>query len=97
SQIIAVEAARKYGFSLFYKSDLRTSGTLRWEIVDDSNGKVLATTKPISASADWTNLKTEFITAVNTEAVIVRLVRESCKSIICPIAGKVWFDDFSVD
>ncbi len=97
SQIIAVEAARKYGFSLFYKSDLRTSGTLRWEIVDDSNGKVLATTKPISASADWTNLKTEFITAAGTEAVTVRLVRESCKSIICPIAGKVWFDDFTIN
>lgn len=97
SQVIAVEAARKYGFSIFYKSDLKTSGTLRWEIVDDSNGKVLATTNPISANADWTNLKTEFVTAAGTEAVTIRLVRESCKSIICPIAGKVWFDDFSVN
>ncbi len=97
SQIIAVEAIRKYDFSLFYKSDLKTSETLRWEIVDDSNGKVLATTNPISANADWTNLKTEFVTAAGTEAVTVRLVRESCKSIICPIAGKVWFDDFSVN
>ncbi|MDQ3062475.1 MAG: hypothetical protein M3R14_06365 [Acidobacteriota bacterium] len=97
SQIIVVEAAKKYGFSLFYKSDLKTSGTLRWEIVDDSNGKILATTNPISANADWTNLKTEFVTAASTEAVTVRLVRESCKSIICPIAGKVWFDDFSVN
>jgi len=97
SQIIAVESARKYSFSTFYKSDLKTSGTLRWEIVNDSNGKVLATTNPISANADWTNLKTEFVTAAGTEAVTVRLVRESCKSIICPIAGKVWFDDFSVN
>ncbi len=97
SQIIAVEAVRKYGFSLFYKSDLKTSATLRWEIVDDSNGKVLATTNPISANADWTHLKTEFVTAADTEAVTVRLVRENCKSIICPIAGKVWFDDFSVN
>lgn len=97
SQIVAVEAARKYGFSLFYKSDLKTFGTLRWEIVDDSNEKILATTNPISANADWTNLKTEFVTAADTEAVTVRLVRESCKSIICPIAGKVWFDDFSIN
>lgn len=97
SQIIAVEAVKKYGFSLFYKSDLKTSGTLRWEIVDDSNDKVLAITNPISANADWTNLKTEFMTAANTQAVTVRLVRESCKSIICPIVGKVWFDDFSVN
>jgi tetratricopeptide (TPR) repeat protein len=97
SQLIAVEASRKYGFSLFYKSDLKTSGTVRWEIVDDSNGKVLATTIPISTNADWTNLKTEFVTAASTEAVTVRLVRESCKSIICPIAGKVWFDDFSIN
>jgi len=96
SQVIAAEAVRKYTFSLFYKSNLKTSGTLRWEIVDDSNGKVLATTNPISANADWTNLKTEFVTAAGTEAVTVRLARESCKSIICPITGKVWFDDFSI-
>jgi len=97
SQIIAVEAVRKYGFSLSYKSELKTSGTLHWEIVDDSNGKVLAITNPISPNADWTNLKTEFVTAANTQAVTVRLVRESCKSIICPITGKVWFDDFSIN
>ena len=97
SQIIAVEAVRKYGFSLSYKSELKTSGTLHWEIVDDSNGEVLAITNPISPNADWTNLKTEFVTAANTQAVTVRLVRESCKSIICPITGKVWFDDFSIN
>jgi len=97
SQIIAVEAVRKYGFSLSYKSELKTYGTLHWEIVDDSNGEVLAITNPISPNADWTNLKTEFVTAANTQAVTVRLVRESCKSIICPITGKVWFDDFSIN
>lgn len=97
SQIVAVESAKKYTFGMFYKSELKTSATLRWEIVDETDGKVLATTAAIANTADWTNLKTEFTTAAETQAVTIRLARETCKSIICPIAGKVWFDDFSIN
>lgn len=97
SQIVAVEAARKYAFEFFYKSELKTSATLRWEIVNVADDKILATTNPIANASDWTRLRTEFTTAANTEAVLIRLVRESCKSIICPITGKVWFDNFSIN
>ncbi|MGI8787914.1 MAG: carbohydrate binding domain-containing protein [Pyrinomonadaceae bacterium] len=97
SQIVAVEPAKKYVLELFYKAELKTSATLRWEIADEADGKILAATNPISGVADWTQLKTEFTTAADTEAVVVRLVRENCKSIICPITGKVWFDNFSIN
>jgi tetratricopeptide (TPR) repeat protein len=96
SQTTVLESAGKYVFEMFYKSNLRTSAALRWEIADAADGRILATTDPIPNVADWTNLKTEFIAAAETQAVIVRLAREQCKSIICPIAGKVWFDDFSI-
>jgi tetratricopeptide (TPR) repeat protein len=97
SQTAVVEAGKTYAFELFYKSDLKTAATFRWEIVDASDGKVLAATGTIAASADWTNLKAEFTTSNNTQAVTVRLAREACKSIVCPISGKVWFDDFAIN
>lgn len=96
SQTVVVEPAKKYHFDGFYKSNLKTIATLRWEIVDAADGKILATTNPISADADWSDIKMDFITSENTEAVTVRLAREPCKSVICPISGKVWFDDFSI-
>ena len=97
SQTIAVEPGRKYAFQAFYKSELKTSATIRWEIADSAGGKILAQTAPVAASAsDWTNLKTEFVVPANSEAVIVRLAREVCKTTLCPISGRVWFDDLSI-
>ena len=96
SQTIVTESNRKYIFEALYKSDLKTAATLHWEIIDASDGKNLATTNAIAERADWTRLNTEFTSSENTQAVTVRLVREACKSIICPISGKVWFDDFSL-
>lgn len=97
SQFVAVEAGRKYSFETFYKADLKTSATFRWEIVNEADGKVLAATDAISANADWTHLKTEFTAPENSEAVIIRLVRDQCKATVCPISGKIWFDDFSLN
>jgi len=96
SQTVAVASAGKYVLDMFYKSSLKTAATLRWEIVDAADGKVLAATNAISNNADWTNLKVEFVAPENTQAVALQLAREQCKSIICPISGKVWFDDFSI-
>lgn len=95
-QIAVIEPGKRYGFESFYKSDLKTTATLRWEIVDGADGKVLATTAPISAVSDWTNLKTEFTVPEKTEAVAIRLARENCRSTLCPISGRVWFDDLSL-
>lgn len=96
SQTVAVESNRQYKFDFFYKSELKTNATLRWEIADAADGKVLAAVNPIAGNADWTNAVAEFTTSARTEAVIIRLVREECKSSLCPISGKVWFDDFQL-
>lgn len=97
SQIIAIESGKKYSFEAFYKSDLKTAATLRWEIIDASDGKILAATEPVSKNSEWTIMKAEFSVPENVEAVTLQLVRETCKSLICPISGKVWFDDFSLN
>jgi tetratricopeptide (TPR) repeat protein len=98
SQSVAVEAGKKYVFETFYKSELKTSATFKWEIVDAANNdKVLATTEALAASADWTSLKTEFVVPEGTEAVTIRLARVACGTTLCPISGKLWFDDFSLN
>lgn len=96
SQMVAVEAGKKYVFETFYKADLKTSATLRWEIVNEADGKLLAATGAVAANADWTNLKTEFTAPETAEAIIIRLVREPCKTSVCPITGRIWFDDFAL-
>ncbi len=96
SQTIVVESGKKYEFEFFYKSALKTSSTLKWELVNALDKTVLATTNAVSGDTDWTSLKTEFTAAGDTEAVTLRLARDKCPSSICPIAGKVWFDDFSL-
>ncbi|MCY7345888.1 MAG: hypothetical protein LH614_06655 [Pyrinomonadaceae bacterium] len=96
SQTVAVEPAKKYVFEGFYKSNLKTASTLRWEIVDAADGKVLAAASPLAANADWTGLTIPFAVSETAEAVTLRLVREPCKSVICPISGDVRFDDFSL-
>lgn len=95
SQTVQVEAGKTYRFETFYKSELKTAAALVWEIVDATDGKILATSGAVSPNANWTSLRAEF-TVANTEAVTLRLAREGCKSGVCPISGKIWFDDFSI-
>jgi tetratricopeptide (TPR) repeat protein len=98
SQTVAVEANKKYVFETFYKSELKTTATFKWEIVDAADAeKVLAATDAIAQNADWTSLKAEFVVPETTEAVIIRLKRVACTGTLCPITGKLWFDDFSLN
>ena len=96
SQTVVVESGKNYGLEAVFKSNLKTTATLKWEIVDVADGKVLAATEAIAASAEWTSLKADFTVPENTQAVIIRLAREVCKTTACPISGKIWFDDFNL-
>lgn len=97
TQTVAVVSGKNYKFEAFYKSALRATATLRWEILDAADGKVLATTDKTSAESDWKILQTQFSVPAATQAVTVRLARENCKTGFCPITGKIWFDDFSIN
>jgi len=96
-QTVVVAPNEKYRFEVFFRSELKTTATLKWEIVDAADGKILATTEAIAGNSDWSALKAAFTASPNTEAVTIRLARMNCNAAICPIAGKVWFDDFSLD
>jgi len=48
SQTVVVESGKSHGFEAVFKSNLKTSATLKWEIVDASDGKVLAATEAVA-------------------------------------------------
>ena len=95
-QTVVVESGKTYKLEGFYRADLKTIATLKWEILDATDNKVLASSNDFTNSADWTALSTEFTTLPTTQAVIIRLGNVTCKQGICPISGKLWFDDFSL-
>ena len=96
SQVVAVESQKEYTLEVFCKSALETNATVKWEIADQKDKRVIASTDAVRANSDWTNLKTKFTTGSETEAVIVRLVRETCTTTNCSIRGKIWFDGISL-
>lgn len=97
SQIVAVEGGKTYQFKGYYKSELKTDATLFWEIVNSLDNSVIAATDAVAANADWTGFESSFTVPQNVEAVVIRLARAKCSSVVCPINGKVWFDDFSIN
>lgn len=96
SQTVIVEPGKKYVFEMFYKSELKTTATLNWQIAAAMGGKILATTPAVAATVGWTSLRMEFTAPERTEAVVINTAREACKTTLCPISGRIWFDDFSL-
>jgi tetratricopeptide (TPR) repeat protein len=96
AQLIPASPERRYEFSVYYRSDIKNRATMRWEVVNTTDSSVLAATDPVTETGDWTRQTAAFTVPAGSEGVEVRLVRTGCLSTICPIAGKVWFDDVSL-
>lgn len=96
SQTVPVMPGTVYEFEVFYKSDLKTQATLKWEIADAGSSASLATTAAMTPATDWTSLKVKFTAPAACDGVIIRLAREGCSGPSCPANGKMSFDDFSL-
>jgi tetratricopeptide (TPR) repeat protein len=96
SQIVPVEPGAEYELELFYKSDVKSSASLRWEIADAANLATIAAAPPITPAGEWTSTKVKFAVPAGADAVIVRLGRDGCNGPSCPFSGKVSFDDLSL-
>ncbi len=95
SQLVVVEPNKNYELSFFYNSDLKTSATFSWQIADSAN-TILAETEPLAEKSDWTKITLKFTTPADAEAVNIKLARVKCPQGICPITGKIRFDDFQL-
>ncbi len=94
SQTVAVESGKSYTFGGSYRAEIK--GSLAWDVVDASDGKNLAKTPPVQSTDGWTSFRVNFNAPPGSDGVIIRLVRDGCEASVCPITGKVWFDDFSL-
>lgn len=98
SQIVYVEPGKRYqlGFAIKTK-DLVTGGPPRIVLSDATKDQILGRSDAFpQVTGSWQTMNVEFTTTPNSEAVTVRLMRESCASTPCPIFGTVWLDEFSV-
>ncbi len=99
SQVVAVRPATRYRLAHSVRTEeLKATGTLV-TVIDDAAepGKPLAASAPIPVGTNgWRQVALDFTTGPKTEAVIVRVQREACLAAVCPIFGRVWYDDFNL-
>ncbi len=81
--------------------EVRSASTPLVEVVGmmagDAPPVVLGASASIAnGSSEWQNVEVKFTTRAATEAVVVRLGRAPCPDALCPLLGRVWFDDFEL-
>lgn len=99
AQLVPVEPSTRYRLEFFARAaDLKSVSAPVTEVVDNGeSGRVLAVSAPVAANTqDWQQFVVDFTTPAQTEAVTVRLSRAPCPEGVCPIFGRVWYDDFSL-
>lgn len=95
-QIVAVESGKSYKIEGFYRSDLKALGAVKVEILDAADNKVLASAEAQANVKDWSSVSADFTVPATSQGIIIRLGNASCKQAMCPISGKIWFDNFSL-
>lgn len=98
SQLVPVKPNTDYEFECYLKTErLESAETPVIQIVDAANDAGLAGAAAPSGTSNWQRVALSFKTGDKTEAVKVRMVRNSCAdSPVCPIFGTVWYDDFDL-
>lgn len=96
SQTAAVVPGAEYEFEVYYKSDVKTSASLKWEIVDAMTTLPIVNTPPMTPVVDWTPLNVRFKVPADSDGIIIRLVREGCSGPSCPVNGNLSVDDISI-
>jgi len=100
TQVIAVEPDARYRLSFWFKTDELKSAAppIAFVAVVAAPDAALASSPPAPGGTnDWQQVSFEFTTGPQTEAVLVRLARAGCPDGVCPIFGKIWYDDFNLE
>ena len=100
SQAVAVEPSARYRLTYFIKTEeLRSVASISAAVSDAAAPDApLASSPPApTGTHDWQQVSVEFATGPKTEAVLIRLTRAACPDVVCPIYGKIWYDDFNLE
>lgn len=96
SQMVLVESGATYELDGFYRSDVKTAASLRWEIGDATTTGTIARTDALAVAGSWTPFSIKFSAPMGAEAVIVRFTRDGCTGGSCPTNGTIAFDDITI-
>lgn len=99
SQLVPVKPNNQYDFECYVKTEkLESAETPVILIVNANDNVTLAGSTPApSGNNNWQRVSLSFKTGEKTEAIRVKMVRNSCNdSPVCPIFGTVWYDDFDL-
>jgi Flp pilus assembly protein TadD len=99
SQLVPVKPNTEYDLECYLKTErLESAETPLVAIFNaaDESSLAASSTAP-SGNTNWQRISLSFKTDAKTEAVRVKMLRNSCSnSPVCPIFGTVWYDDFDL-
>jgi hypothetical protein len=99
TQLVPVQPNTEYDFECYVKTDkLESAETPVIVIANAADDTAVATSAAApSGSNDWQHISLTFKAGAKTEAIKVKMLRNSCpESPVCPIFGTVWYDDFDL-
>ncbi|MGH9944461.1 MAG: tetratricopeptide repeat protein, partial [Pyrinomonadaceae bacterium] len=99
SQFVVVEPRTRYRLEFYARTEgLQTVSAPVAEVLDAADpARPLATSAALpQGTSDWQLAALNFATGPETQAVTIRFNREPCPAPVCPIFGKVWYDDFTL-
>ena len=100
TQIVLVEPSTHYRLRFNARTEELVTGGPPVVIVTDASaddGRSLAISNTLSqGTTDWQNYIIDFETATQTRAIWISLLREGCVDSTCPIFGRIWVDDFTL-
>jgi hypothetical protein len=96
SELAAVVPGREYELEGYYRSDVKTSAALKWDVADAGVNTTFGSSQALVPSADWTRFVIHFRVPAEVEGIMIRFVRDGCGALSCPTAGKIFFDDLAL-
>ena len=101
TQLALVEPKARYRLHFASRAEEMVTGGLPVITVNDASSsglRSLAESSPLPpGSSPWREQSIEFTTLEETAAVQISVVRQSCGSGPCPIFGRLWLDQFSLE
>jgi hypothetical protein len=98
-QLVAVEPGARYRLEFFVRTEsLKSVATLVVDVIGaKQGGAALATSAPApTGTNEWQQVVSEFTVPQDADGVLLVIRRQPCKDDACPIFGKIWYDDFSL-
>ena len=99
SQLIPITADTEYELEYAVKTQkLESADLLSVAVFDEVEGNLLAQSEETpGGTSDWKLMKVSFKTGPKTQAITMRLHRNTCAPEgSCPIYGTVWYDNFNL-